>query len=249
MECAGQAALWKSLAQMGIRISIARAGLRKREQARALQSPQAGGRSQEGTMKTLTIMIMMLALAAPAGAQTPQWPFYTKDYRQAFKGSFKAGGVASAAWFGTLMAESMWITDRAARALTSMKIDQERLSNEEADAYYHSLRPDGKYVVAIMTSDDAGLSRSPLRTSPLDYKGRPEPLDSKAIFLQRANDREAFSRGTLGECEYDFKLFRGPGHRDLCFVTFDRKMTAGADLVTSLDDKIEVQFTIEKRTW
>lgn len=35
--------------------------------------------------------------------------------------------------------------------------------------------------------------------------------------------------------------------RDGCFLTFDRKTGDSNDLVTSLDDKIEVQFTIEKK--
>lgn len=188
--------------------------------------------------------ITALLLASTAGAQTPKWLLYTKDYRSAFRGAMKAGGISP---FSDIVGESLWVTEAAARALTSLKIDRERLSNAEADAYYRSLRPDGKYVFAIMTDDMAGLSRSPLRKSPLDYTGKPEPLDSKAIFLQRAADRESFSRGVLGGCEYDFKLFRGPGHRDLCFVTFDRKTTVGSDLVMNLDDKIEVQFTIDNK--
>lgn len=97
--------------------------------------------------KILHGLILTSLLCAAASAQ--DWSRYVPKKQRSviIKRSVKGTGMGLAMTGQGAIA--YWVTDQLARAMVSEAIDRERLSNEEAEAKYKQLRPEGRYSFGI----------------------------------------------------------------------------------------------------
>lgn len=71
-----------------------------------------------------------------------------------------------------------------------------------------------------------------------------DPLHHKEVFLQRAENREQFSKSSVSDHQFDFYLNIGMGIETAYLVVLPKTDRAGEPIVRSLADKIELQFTL-----
>ena len=181
-------------------------------------------------------------LLAPCFALAQQWDKYVpkNKRKEAVKDCAKATGMGMV--FSGQAALTLWISEPAARVLVSQAIDKERITNQEADEKYLELRPQGVYLFLL----DARRITSPAfgRTS---AKSLADPLARKELFLQRAGDTKHFSKGEVRDHDFDVNLGGLLGGGDLAstyYITFPKRTRDEQPLITSLSDKIEIQFVI-----
>lgn len=197
----------------------------------------------------LAMAILICALAAPGLGQTPTWSKYVpkKQRGDTVKKSIRANGVG-----GVLSGNStaaIWVTEPMARCIVSDAIDHERLTPEEADKEYADLRPEESHCFLVNTVKvTGGLLPAPRRIGPPRQPGTvTDPLSRKEVFLQRAENREQFSKGTVADHQFD--VYMGPaGYPQSAYVLLlPKNDRSGQPIIRALTDKIELQFTIEGR--
>jgi hypothetical protein len=188
-------------------------------------------------MKAVCCIALLVIFSLPAHAQ--QWDKYTpKNKRKdVFKKTARGTGMG-AAMTGQAGA-AYWITEDLARVLVSETIDKERLTNEEAEARYKILRPLDSYCFMVLAIRVALIGA---RASELD-----NPIAKNEIFLQREDNKNKFSKGSIVEHNFDMSfggLIKPANLQNSYIVQFPRKDRTGEPLVKSLSDKIEIQFTM-----
>jgi hypothetical protein len=192
-------------------------------------------------MKTRALITIIAFMSLAVAAQAQEWSRYIpKNQRKdIFKKVVKAGGLGLAMthqYVGVF-----WVTESFARVIISEAIDRERLTNEEAEARYKQLRPEGGFCFLI----EARRTRE----SPFGTKASSlgDPLATKELFLQRADDRKKFSKGEVSDHKFDIELggiVRLPALESSYVIIFPRSDRAGEPLVKDMTDKMEIQFTL-----
>jgi hypothetical protein len=183
--------------------------------------------------RLFTITLLILGITTISIGQ--DWNRYIsakKGERKNIKGkATKSGSVKKLLGPGVVVIVT-WITDPVARAIVSDKVDEERLSQDEAEKKYSELRRDGLYSFYGQV-----LSRD---------KGIGEPLNSKAIFLQRAEDHSSFVRAekAIGKFEGVQSYFDNYTYT----ITFPRLGKNGQAIVRSLDDVVELSISTHAGT-
>ena len=194
-------------------------------------------------MTTRTIstgVFLLLLLTVPGFSQ--QWSKYVpkKERKDILKRSMRGTGL------GAIMAGhstgAFWVTEPMARAAVSDLIDRERLTAEAADKKYAELRPENVYCFLINTA------RLPMLGGPVRASTLPDPLHRKEVFLQRAENRELFSKGNVSDHEFD--IFLGGSSSSLLstyVLILPKTDRDGQPIVRALTDKIELQFTLSNK--
>lgn len=126
---------------------------------------------------------------------------------------------------GTII-DTTWITRDVARAVVSQKIDDERISPDEADQLFSSMRDAGRYQVHVRFST---------------LRGGPE-FNENGMFLQREGQRDVFSRGRFADAIVFDTGIRVTVEDSQHVVSFPKVTEAGSPLVTSLDDRLEISL-------
>jgi hypothetical protein len=180
-------------------------------------------------------LLNLYALAAPG----QQWNRYIpeKQRKDIIKKAIKVTGMSSA--FSGRTAASTWVTDQVARAIISDAVDKERLTSEEAEVRYRALRPDGQYLILI-----GSFGMAP---SPFGARNVKTVIHPSEAFLQRADDRQNFSKGEVTESASPFYLRSFPEGATFVTITFPRANRSNAPIIKDLNDKIEVQFVVSGR--
>ncbi|MEK6325479.1 MAG: hypothetical protein AABN33_27885 [Acidobacteriota bacterium] len=189
-------------------------------------------------------LLILALLTASTAAQQPTWSKYIpKNQRNGIiKKTVRVTGLgASMTGHGTSIA--IWATEPTARALVSEIVERERLTPEEADRHLADLRVQNYYCFLINV-----LERPPSLFTGRRGSGKPSPIGNplkhREVFLQRAEDRDQFSKGTVSDHEFDFYL-NAPTLPETAYLVFLPKLARnGHPIVRSLSDKIELQFTI-----
>ena len=195
-------------------------------------------------MKRQIICLLSLSiLTIVARAQEKQWDKYIpeKQRRGLIKKSSRGSGM------GALMAGqnalATWITEPIARVYVSEKIDKERISNDEAQKFYQSLRSQNYYIFAILTfSGSPGLVSA--RASTIG-----DPLARNEIFLQRKDNNKIFSKGEAPAHDSDFIIggYLSGSSQSTYIVLFPKTTREGGSLVQDLNEKIEIQFRLAQK--
>jgi hypothetical protein len=175
----------------------------------------------------LVLVLVLLTTATPAARATPGWSLYVLEKgRKGILKKARRREVTADGLIGGTIIDTIWITRDVARALVSQKIDDERISTEEADRYFALLRPGNCYHVHVRYSTLAG---------------GPE-LNGSGIFLQRADNRDVFSRGKLADALV-FDSGMKVTVQDVNHVlAFPKESESGESIVRGLDDKIQVSL-------
>lgn len=192
-------------------------------------------------MKVMTSSLLLLVFLTTVRVEAQQWDKYIPKNKRnnIFKKSARGTGMG-AAMTGQI-GVSYWITEDMARVLVSETIDKERLTVEEAEARYKVLRPLDSYCFMILAIRGA-LSPFGTRGSTLT-----NPIAPKEIFLQRDDDKEKFSKGSIVEHEFDLSfggLFKPDQLESSYLIQFPRNDRAGVSLIKNITDKMEIQFTM-----
>lgn len=196
--------------------------------------------------KTLPSLLLLALLTIPATAQQSAWSKYVpKNQRKEIikKSSRTAGGIGRIMATG-LVASALWVTESLACVIVSDAIDRERLTPEEADQKYTVFRPDVssyRFLINVIGTAGGPFPRGPRRGSEIG-----NPLPHNEIFLQRSENHDIFSKGKVGDQTYD--VFLGTGGDVSSYLVEIPKLTrSGEPVIRSLDDKIELQFTLPGR--
>ena len=128
-----------------------------------------------------------------------------------------------------IIATVTWVTEPTARAMVSDKVDEERLSQVEAEREYSKMRPDDLYYFYIRI-----LSRDK------SHKTADDLLNSKTIFLQRAEDRKVFVR--VNKLTGKFEESQSYFDKYSYIVTFPRLDQNNQPIVKNLEDIIELSI-------
>ena len=195
-------------------------------------------------MRKISLFSIVLILLCSGFEQTfgaQKWDKYIpeKQRKDTFKKCFKATGMG-AAMTGQI-GITMWVTESMARVLVSQSIDKERLTNEEAEAKYNQLRNKSGYTFLI---DARRVATSPFGTRASSLNN---PLAPNETFLQRKENKERFAKGEVGDHQFEINLgglFRGGSLQSTYVVVFPSSDRSGEPIITSLADKIEIQFTL-----
>jgi hypothetical protein len=147
-------------------------------------------------------------------------------------------GSASGTDFVTLVT---WLTETAARSFVSRQLDKERLTPNEAEERFQTLRPDDVHIVLVTLKylDISGKKNTDRRPS--------DPLEVAECFLRRRDDRTIFSGAVLVDSVTDYKLGGAPddGPEHFYVLQFSATSRDGKAIVRDLKDEIEVQVKIE----
>jgi len=189
-------------------------------------------------MKRLAVCLVILASFAPAAPQHQQWPKYIapKQQKEILKKAARGTGI------GGLLIKSAsagiyWVTEPVARALVSQMIDKERITDAEADERFAVLRKDNVYTIAVYSTS-------------LSFGGKTvneavDPIGRNDFFLQRADDRKVFSKATVEKETFDLAINVGRAQTLVTYTArMDKNDRSGQPIVRSLEDKIEVQFSL-----
>ena len=189
-------------------------------------------------MKKAALLLLLILLFSDA-APGQQWAKYIpkNKRKELVKEAIRGTG------FGALLsgkgAIAIWVTESAARVLVSQAIDAERITPEEAEMLFATLRPKD----AILFLIDVGYVSVGSRAGKYDD----DLLSENEIFLQRAEDSKQFSKGRVTDpidlhLNGLFGMYKlTSAHR----VNFSKQMRDGANLIHSLNDKLEIQFVID----
>jgi hypothetical protein len=186
-------------------------------------------------MKVLRSITVICFLASVLNAQ--QWTDYLKDKnkREYLKHSMRIAGTGSVLATNT-GSHVLWVTDTIARALVASKIERERISEDEAQAFFKTLRPDGRYTFIIFTRH-TGIGGSSASVAV-------DPLTATELFLQRADDRNVFSKGEISGRDFDVDLSLFGGAKNIYAITFSKLDRNGQPVIKGMDDKIEIQYSL-----
>jgi hypothetical protein len=183
--------------------------------------------------KAISCLIILLATTATAFAQ--QWSRYIpeKQRNDIYKKSAKVTGMGAA--LSHRMGIAIWVTEPVARAIVSEAVDRERLTPEEAEAKYRLLRPDDTYTFLI---DARGFITTPFGAYKTDA-----PVRASEAFLQRADDRNSFSKGEVKQSDIAIHI-RGIENESLYIVRYPKLNRSNEPLVKGGQDKMEIQFSL-----
>ena len=190
-------------------------------------------------MRSRLIAIWIGIVMLAGNAQAQEWSKYVpeKQRKDIIKKAMRASGIGAALKSG-MQSFTLWVTEPVACALVSSMIDHGRLTGAEADERYRKLRPVESYLLAVFTSVvDPG---NPL-FSPRSAGEAVDPLDPAALFIQRADDRKVFSKGTITEQDFDVSL-SGIKPQTLYVISFPRYSRDEQPIGRSLADKLELQY-------
>lgn len=126
---------------------------------------------------------------------------------------------------GTII-DTIWVTRDVARAAVSLRIDDERITVDEAERLYAALRPADRYLVHVRYS-----------TLP----DGPE-LNENGLFLQRAGAKDIFTRGKQVNALVFDSGIRTTVQDNQIILEFSKTSENGAPIVRSMDEKIEVSI-------
>lgn len=215
-------------------------------------------------MKTLTIMIMMLAFCAPATAQSEDWLKWSRDdckkilerHREVLGVSdlhvatIMTGGIGKTADVEANF--FIWLSRPAAQAYARLIQQKQHLSDDEARAVLAKLRPpDAKTFAIVLFTRSEELGRASIFGTTMKEGAKPEELGSRGIdlkknlFLLPRKEEDQASRVIAVEEMPDDVLCRAVSRIDTAFgviARFDRNMQNGEPLVKSLNDEITVSF-------
>ncbi|MEW6212310.1 MAG: hypothetical protein AB1631_28540 [Acidobacteriota bacterium] len=186
-------------------------------------------------------MLFLFMLGITSNAQ--QWDKYMpeKGRKSIVNKARRVSGVGAA--MAGHIALAIWITDPVARAFVSDAIDKERLTPDEAETRYRQLRPEGS--IAFLIDARRQTANKPFgntKASTLD-----DPLVAAETFLQRADDRNTFSKAEVADHKFEINLgsFFRPGDLQSVYrVVFPRVDRQGKPIIRDLSDKIEIQFNL-----
>lgn len=141
---------------------------------------------------------------------------------------------------------AIWITDAEARGMVSEAIDNERLTNEEAEIKYYQLRRE--HSCSFLIYAYATTATLP----PLASAGSvSNPIAPNESFLQREEDKTKFSKGELSDHQFDI-LLSGQMLPDILkssyVVNFSRNDRKGNALIQSLSDNMRLQLKVAGKT-
>lgn len=194
-------------------------------------------------MKRLAVCLIVFASFVLAAPQPQQWPKYIapKQQKEILKKSARGTGIGGLI-IKSASAGIYWVTEPVARALVSQMIDKERLTDKEADERFATLRREGVYTIAVYSTvlGFGGMGR------PKTVDETVDPIGKNDFFLQRADDRKVFSKATVEKESFDLVVKTS---QTLATYTarLDKNDRSGKPIVRSLDDKIEVQFSLSGR--
>lgn len=186
---------------------------------------------------------LILLLASPILAQ--DWFRYIpkKERGDVIKKSLRVSGMG-ALMSTSSMAVVYWVTDPVARVMVSEMIDRERLTVDEAESRYKTLRPEGSYYFMLQIRNLGGGTFKEALTGPSRRASKVlDPLAKGESFLQRADNRNAFSKAEIADQQFDF-IWRSGQFDNSYGLVFPRSTREGAPIVRALADKIEIQFTM-----
>lgn len=189
-------------------------------------------------MKYLAVCLVVFASFALAAPQPQQWPKYIapKQQKEILKKAMRGTGIGGIL-IKSASAGIYWVTEPVARALVSQMIDKERLTDSEADERFATLRRDDVYTIAVYSTS-------------LSFGGKTvneavDPIGKNDFFLQRADDRKVFSKATVEKESFDLAVNVGRAQTLVTYTArMDKNDRSGKPIVRSLDDKIEVQFSL-----
>ena len=177
-------------------------------------------------MRIQRCALLVLVLLLPVSVRAQGWDKYIpnkKHEREKIKAKAERSGSTGGIFRGYAI-KPVWVTDQVARALISREVDEERLSNEEADRRLASLRSEKEYIFFV----------------PVITVGRSvdEPVTGKGLFLQRAENRKVFSRGMSSEGKYSRRYLNADQYAYI--IHFPKVDENGQPLIKSIDDIIEI---------
>ncbi len=188
--------------------------------------------------KSFTSLVVVWIAFTSVSAQ--EWGRYVpeKGRKATVKQAVRLSGMGAAVSSGQ-QAYVLWVSDPVARAMVSNMVDRERLSEEEAETRYKSLRPDDGYIILIFTKfiGTPKPMRSPRASEAAD------PLTRGELFIQRAADRKSFSKGELLERSFDVDLGLFSAENSY-IISFPKKNRSNEMIARDINDKLEVQFSL-----
>jgi hypothetical protein len=194
-------------------------------------------------MKKLTLISVILFFASTASGQETSWSKYIpeKQRKPIISECLRNTGLKGVLYDKS--AAAIWVTEQAARVLVSQAIDRERLTREQADSLYAQFRPKDSFLILIVT-ESLSDSKYP--------EELPEPLSKNEIFLQRSEDVKQFSKGIVQNNDINIQfrgLVRTPKHFLAYRILFPGQTRDNANLIRSLDDRIDLQLVLEKKKY
>ncbi|MGA9768744.1 MAG: hypothetical protein WBV94_06880 [Blastocatellia bacterium] len=195
-------------------------------------------------MKVKAILSLIAIFIACVPIKAQEWGKYVpeKQRKDIFKKSLRSSGVGAAMGSGHLML-GVWLTDPMARVIISNSIDRERLTNEEAEKRFQSLRVENEYTFLVATQF---LSVSSPFGSRRSAKEVADPLFTNELFLQRSDDRKNFSKGQVKDRTFDIELY-GFKADTMYIVSFPKSNRSSESIIRDISDKIELQFTMNNK--
>jgi hypothetical protein len=192
-------------------------------------------------MKRLALTLVILFFSSTAWGQETSWSKYIpeKQRKTIINSCLRNTGLKGVLYDKS--ATAIWVTEQAARVLVSQAIDKERLTREQADALFAQFRPKDSFLILII-AESLSESKYP--------EELPEPLSKNEIFLQRSEDIKQFSKGIVqnNDINVQFRgLVRTPKHFLASRILFPRQTRDNANLISSVDDQIDLQFVLEKK--
>lgn len=160
-------------------------------------------------------------------ARPTSWSGYMpeKERKAAIKRAYRRSVVKKNFAMGIFL-DTVWVTRDVARAVVSRMVDEERLSADEADSRFAALRPPDRYLVHIRTSALEGG---------LEFR-------SNSLFLQRAGNRDLFTRGVESE-DLVFDTDIRVSDKDVSRVIAFPKLTdTGEAIIGGLGDTVELSL-------
>jgi hypothetical protein len=179
------------------------------------------------TMKRLVALFVLSLLASAVPAQEKQWDKYIpnlKKERERIQNKSLQSSTVNSPLGGTLI-RARWLTEDYIRAEVSQKIDDERLTAEEASAEFKKQREtrEHTFIVIIYTHNNTD-----------------EPINPKGIFLQKAIDKKVFirgSRGFKGKTDYISGWYV-----TTCYIVFPKSNEVGQPFIQSLNESVELSL-------
>ena len=194
------------------------------------------------SMKSILAFSILLFLALPTFAQEKQWDKYIpkKPRKLILEKALRRSGLGAA-----LKGRSsviLWLTEETARAVISDRIDKERLTSEEAEERYRSLRKGDAFRFLIYGSTALNRGSFPIAESVS------KAFAANELFLQRGDNKEIFSRGSLSNNDYDiYSTSASPDAVSSYVATFPKTSSKQKRIVNSLDDRIQIYFVFNTK--
>lgn len=195
------------------------------------------------SLLTAAAACLVLALVASASTQEAPWSRYMRPTPPRFdegapaSRSQLAGGFRVKAGLYDIDEDrqylAAWTTPKCVIASVSQRVDEERMSAAEAEEAYASITAvfdqRANYVIFLLNAKQYG---------------RLDEVNDRSLFLQRADDRAVFSRGTLTDGSKN-PAIDAVKHTASAFVLFPKFDEKRRPLVRSADDELEMVLALE----